>query len=64
MSIASGADMSRDGHALVAAGGAISALDRVLAPLADLGVAVREEIAAGRQLVALDRHLRRPGPGA
>lgn len=46
MSIATRADTSRDRPALVAAGVSTSALDRVLAPLADLGAAIREEIAA------------------
>ena len=46
MSIATRADTSRDRPAHLVAGVATSALDRVLAPLADLGAALREEIAA------------------
>jgi hypothetical protein len=46
MSIATRADFSQRRHSLAAAGAATSALDRVLAPLADLGAAIREEIAA------------------
>lgn len=46
MSIAARADTSRDRPTQLAAGGATSALDRVLAPPADLGAALREEIAA------------------
>lgn len=46
MSIATRAHTSRDRPAHVVAGVATSALDRVLAPLADLGAALRAEIAA------------------
>lgn len=46
MSITTRADTSRDRPALVAGGGSTSALDCVLAPLADLGAAIRAEIAA------------------